>query len=108
MASLAETFVTKSYDKKGKPVPDMKKKPAKPKGLMATPMKKASAGTKKAVAKAGEMQRREMSRTRLKQQTGRMTAEERRKVTDRDKAAAIEARAKVTRQKFKQSVKRSY
>lgn len=37
-------------------------------GLMAKPIKKASAGNRAAVAKAGEAQRREMARTRLKTQ----------------------------------------
>lgn len=94
MASLSETFVTKAYDKKGKKMADkgwdaykknMKKsqgkmtKPKPPVGsrkarptgdaaLTAKPIKKASAGSNAAVAKAGEAQRREMARTRLKTQ----------------------------------------
>ena len=89
VASLSETFVTKAYDKKGKKMADKgwdaykkqkamadkrmeSKKKTKPKsgdaGLTAKPIKKASAGSKAAVAKAGEAQRREMARTRLKTQ----------------------------------------
>lgn len=60
-----------------KPVQNMKdrraaneyrKRQYKDANLTAKPVKKASAGSNAAVAKAGEMQRREMARTRLKTQ----------------------------------------
>lgn len=48
---------------------------------------------------------REMSATyRKKAQAGRLTAEQRKKVTQRDKAAAMEKRAKVSRRRFKESM----
>ena len=71
--------------------------------LSLKPVKKASAGSNKAVAKAGEAQRREMARTRLKQQQGRLTAQERAKVTTRDKNAAQDRMGKATTKRFKQS-----
>lgn len=73
-------------------------------GLMAKPIKKASQSGKAAVAKAGELQRREMARTRLKQQQGRMTAAQRQTVTQRDKDMAAKKREKATRKAFLRSI----
>lgn len=48
---------------------------------------------------------REMSAlNRKRAQAGRLTAEQRKKVTQRDKAAAMEKRAKISRRRFKESM----
>jgi hypothetical protein len=76
---------------KGKPKrtisypPPMKEKKAPMRETAAKKVVKASEGSAANLARSGEMQRREMARTRLVQQQGRMTAAERRKVTERNK-----------------------
>ena len=78
---------------KGKPKrtisypPPMKDKKAPKRETAAKRVVKASAGSAANLARSGEAQRREMARTRLVQQQGRMTAAERRKVTERQKRA---------------------
>jgi hypothetical protein len=76
---------------KGKPKktisypPPSKPKSAPRRETAAKKVVKASEGSAANLARSGEMQRREMARTRLVQQQGRMTAAERRKVTERNK-----------------------
>jgi hypothetical protein len=65
--------------------PPMKDKKAPKRETAAKRVVKASAGSAANLARSGEAQRREMARTRLVQQQGRMTAAERRKVTERNK-----------------------
>lgn len=82
-------------DKKPKKSPDAK--------LSLKPVKKASAGSNKAVAKAGEAQRREMARTRLQRQERQAAAAARKKTTMQRKNAVQDRMGKVTTQRFKQS-----
>lgn len=113
MSDLAATFVTKSYAKKGKPMANGKPKPQRPRSpmkqksvdaqLSLKPVKKASAGSNKMVAKAGEAQRREMARTRMQRQERQAAAAARKKVSDRVKNSAQDRMGKVTTQRFKQS-----
>ena len=76
---------------KGKPKrvvsypPPMKNKKAPKRETAAKRVVKASTGSAANLARSGEAQRREMARTRLVQQQGRMTAAERKKVTERNK-----------------------
>lgn len=76
---------------KGKPKktisypPPSKPKSAPKRETAAKKVVKASQGSAANLAKAGESQRREMARTRLVQQEGRLTAAERKKITDRNK-----------------------
>jgi hypothetical protein len=65
--------------------PPMKDKKAPKRETAAKRVVKASTGSAANLARSGEAQRREMARTRLVQQQGRMTAAERRKVTERNK-----------------------
>lgn len=80
--------------------PPKPKKPAtaKPKATLAREILKKRA-TAKVMKKAGE-QRRGMAVSRAKQQKGRLTAEQRKKVTERDKQRAIDERYEVTKDKF--------
>jgi hypothetical protein len=70
----------------------------------AKKVKKASASSRSELMKAAGMQRREMARTRLVQQEGRMTAAERKKVTDRAKQKRLDKMGKVTSRKFRESL----
>jgi hypothetical protein len=70
----------------------------------AKKVKKASASSKPDLMKAAGMQRREMARTRLVQQQGRLTAAERKKITDRDKQKKLNQMGKVTSRKFRESL----
>lgn len=80
--------------------PPKPKKPAgaKPKATVARDILKKRAEAK-VMKKAGE-QRRGMAVSRAKQQKGRLTAEQRKKVTDRDKQRAIDERYQATKDKF--------
>ena len=103
VTSLVATFVTKAYDKKGKPMPNGKPKKSVDSKLTLKPVKKASAGSNKMVAKAGEAQRREMARTRLQAADRRKAAAARKKVSDQRKNAMQDRMGKVTTKQFKQS-----
>jgi hypothetical protein len=95
---------------KGKPKktisypPPSKPKSAPRRETAAKKVVKASEGSAANLAKAGESQRREMARTRLVQQQGRLTAAERKKITDRDKQKKLNQMGKVTSRKFRESL----
>lgn len=71
-------------------------------GKIAVP-KRGSVTTKKRTMKQAEAQRRGMAATRARQQKGRLTAEERRKVTQREKEREQDRRGRVTTQRFLES-----
>jgi hypothetical protein len=95
---------------KGKPKktisypPPSKPKSAPRRETAAKKVVKASEGSAANLAKAGESQRREMARTRLVQQQGRLTAAERKKITDRDKQKKLNQMGRVTSRKFRESL----
>ena len=84
--------------------PTSKQKKAPMRETVAKRVVKASKGSAANLAKTGESQRREMARTRLVQQQGRMTAAERKKVTDRAKQKRLDQMGRVTSRKFRESL----
>ena len=84
--------------------PPSKPKSAPRRETAAKKVVKASKGSAANLAKAGESQRREMARTRLVQQQGRLTAAERKKITDRDKQKKLNQMGKITSRKFRESL----
>ena len=80
--------------------PKKPKKPAvkKPTADIARSILKKRATAR--VIKKAEAQRRGMAVTRAKQQKGRLTAEQRKKVTDREKQRMIDERYEVTKDRF--------